>query len=170
MILKLKQWCEGIVIAIIITIIIEMLIPDSNKKYVKVVIGIYIMFVSLNPLLELLHYDINFENILGLDTVQTSTNVDTKIKDVYVLGIEEKIKEDIENLGYTVEIVQVLVDENYENISEISLKVDNNKSSNDIKIEEVSIGKKENIKNQYNDIVSFLETNYSVEGNKIIIY
>ena len=32
MILKLKQWCEGIVIAIIITIIIEMLIPDSNKK------------------------------------------------------------------------------------------------------------------------------------------
>ena len=119
---------------------------------------------------ELLHYDINFENILGLDTVQTSTNVDTKIKDVYVLGIEEKIKEDIENLGYTVEIVQVLVDENYENISEISLKVDNNKSSNDIKIEEVSIGKKENIKNQYNDIVSFLETNYSVEGNKIIIY
>lgn len=170
MILKLKQWCEGIVIAIIITIIIEMLIPDSNKKYVKVVIGIYIMFVSLNPLLELLHYDINFENILGLDTVQTSTNVDTKIKDVYVLGIEEKIKEDIENLGYTVEIVQVLVDENYENISEIYLKVDNNKSSNDIKIEEVSIGKKENIKNQYNDIVSFLETNYSVEGNKIIIY
>lgn len=170
MILKLKQWCEGIVIAIIITIIIEMLIPDSNKKYVKVVIGIYIMFVSLNPILELLHYDINFENILGIDAVQTSSNVDSKIKDVYVLGIEEKIKEDIENLGYAIENVEVLVDENYENISEISLKVGNSKNSNFIKIEKVSIGEKENIKNQYNDIVSFLETNYSVDESKIIIY
>lgn len=170
MILKLKQWCEGIVIAIIITIIIEMLIPDSNKKYVKVVIGIYIMFVSLNPILELLHYDINFENILGIDAVQTSSNVDSKIKDVYVLGIEEKIKEDIENLGYAIENVEVLVDENYENISEISLKVGNSKNSYFIKIEKVSIGEKENIKNQYNDIVSFLETNYSVDESKIIIY
>ena len=58
MILKLREWCEGIIIAIIISIIIEMLIPDNkSKKYVKVIIGIYIMFVSLNPLLKILNYD-----------------------------------------------------------------------------------------------------------------
>ena len=48
MILKIKSWCEGIIVAIIISIIIEMLVPDgNNKKYVKVVIGIYIIFVTL---------------------------------------------------------------------------------------------------------------------------
>ena len=70
MILKLKAWCEGIVIAIIISTIIEMIIPDNkSKKYVKVVIGIYIMFVCLNPILELFKYDLNFEDILDIETV-----------------------------------------------------------------------------------------------------
>ena len=59
MILKIRAWCEGIIIAIIISIIIEMILPDGkNKKYVKVVIGIYIMFVVLNPILEIINYDI----------------------------------------------------------------------------------------------------------------
>ena len=36
MILKIRAWCEGIIIAIIISIIIEMILPDGkNKKYVK---------------------------------------------------------------------------------------------------------------------------------------
>ena len=61
MILAIKNWCEGIIIAIIISIIVELLLPNgNNRKYVKVVSGIYIMFVILNPLLEMLKYDINF--------------------------------------------------------------------------------------------------------------
>lgn len=170
MILKLKQWCEGIVIAIIVTIIIEMLIPDnSSKKYVKVVIGVYIMFVSLNPILELLHYDINFEKIFDVDTVEASYSMDSKIKDVYVLGIEEKIKEDLEELGYKIKYVQVLVDSNYEEISKITLKISNSQNSNIIEIEKINIGQTENQKNKYGDIVSFLETNYGVEEEKIVI-
>ena len=61
MILKIKSWCEGIIVSIILCIIIESLIPEgNNKKYVKVIIGIYIMYVSLNPLLNLFNYDLNF--------------------------------------------------------------------------------------------------------------
>ena len=72
MILKLKSWCEGIIVSIILCIIIESLIPEgNNKKYVKVIIGIYIMYVSLNPLLNSLVLTVitsvsNSLNILSL--------------------------------------------------------------------------------------------------------
>lgn len=171
MILKLREWCEGIIIAIIISIIIEMLIPDNkSKKYVKVVIGIYIMFVSLNPILEVINYDFDFSNIFNYETIEaTSTNLDNNIKDVYVLGIEEKIKEDVEELGYNIENVKVEVDSNYEQIEKILLKIGSNSNSNIIKIEEINIGKEENKKQNYLDIVAMLIDNYSVEDDKIII-
>lgn len=170
MILKLKQWCEGIIISIIISVIIEMLIPDNkSKKYVKVVVGIYIMFVSLNPLLEILNYDYDFSKLFNLETVTTSTTFNKNIKDVYVLGIEEKIKEEIEELGYNLEYVQVEVDSGYEQIEKIYLKINSNLSGNIIKIEEINIGKKENKRDDYTDIISMLSTNYSVEEEKIFI-
>ena len=170
MILKLKAWCEGIVIAIIISTIIEMIIPDNkSKKYVKVVIGIYIMFVCLNPILELLKYDLNFENIFDIETVEASTSVDSKIKDVYVLGIEEKIKEDVESIGYILEDVQVFVDSNYEEINRINLKIKSKQSENIVEIEKINIGKQTDEKENYEDIVNLLVTNYLVSKDKIFI-
>jgi len=168
MIFKLKKWCEGIIIAIIISIIIEMLIPDTkSKKYVKVVIGIYIMFVSLNPILELLKYEINFEDFLNTNTIQTSSLNYDDIKDVYVLGIEEKIKEEIETLGYIVD-VEIFVDSGYEEINEVHLKIKGKENSNIIEIQKVIIGEDEN-KNKYEDIISLLKNNYLVEEEKIFI-
>ena len=53
-----REWCEGIIIAVIISIIIEAILPDgNNKKYVKVVVGIYIIFTILNPILGKLDID-----------------------------------------------------------------------------------------------------------------
>ena len=47
----IRQWCEGIVVAIVLSVIIELLVPEgNNKKYVKVVIGVYIVFVVINEL------------------------------------------------------------------------------------------------------------------------
>lgn len=171
MIFKLKQWCEGIIVAIIISVIIEMLIPDNkSKKYVKVIIGIYILFVSLTPLLEILNYDWNFNDLFNLDTVAVSSNIDNKIKDVYVLGIEEKIREDIKSLGYSLENLQVLVDSNYEKIEEISVKINGKLEGNIIKIENISVGKNDNKKDKYSDIVSLLVNEYLVEEEKIFIF
>lgn len=166
MIFKLKQWCEGIIIAIIISVIIEMLIPDNkSKKYVKVIIGIYIMFVSLNPILELLKYEIKFEDFLNISTVQTSSQNYDDIKDVYVLGIEEKIKEDIETLGYKVN-VEIVVDSKYEEITEIHLKINGKQNTNIIEIQKINIGESGN---QYDDIISLLKNNYLVQEEKIFI-
>lgn len=128
------------------------------------------MFVSLNPILEVINYDFDFSNIFNYETIEaTSTNLDNNIKDVYVLGIEEKIKEDVEELGYNIENVKVEVDSNYEQIEKILLKIGSNSNSNIIKIEEINIGKEENKKQNYLDIVAMLIDNYSVEDDKIII-
>ena len=40
----ITNWAEGIIVAVIIGTIIEMILPNGkSKKYIKVVIGIYIL-------------------------------------------------------------------------------------------------------------------------------
>ena len=124
MIIKIRQWCEGIIIAVIISIIIEMIIPEGkNKKYIKVIIGVYIMFVSLTPILELLDYDFNFNKNMNYNTIETSQSINNNIKDIYISGIEENLKNEIEELGYEVENIKIYTDINYENIEKIELKI-----------------------------------------------
>lgn len=161
MIIKIKQWCEGIIIAVVISIIIEMIIPDGkNKKYIKVIIGIYILFVSLSPVLEVLQYDFKFDEILKTNSiVEVSQNFDRNIKDVYISGIEDNLKSEIESLGYIVDKVNIYTDINYENIEKIELKIIEKDN-----IEKIIIG--ENNK-RYDDIESLIKENYFVDEEKI---
>lgn len=164
MIVKIRQWCEGIIIAVIISIIIEMIIPEGkNKKYIQVIIGVYIMFVSLSPLLEFLKYDFKIDDIFDFNTIEVSQNMDDSIKDVYILGIEENIKLELENLGYNIGFVKVYTDINYENIEKIELKVLRKIGQ----IEPIVIG--ENSKQEgYTDIIELIKTNYSVDSKAIV--
>jgi len=170
MILKIKLWCEGIIVAIIICIIIESLVPNSNnKKYVKVAIGIYIMFVSLNPILELLNYDFNLENLFNLEYEQTYSSIDSEIKDIYITGIEETIKDEIINLGYEVKYLKIFVDISYENIEKIELEV--KPQNNEIKIEKIELGNNISInQKEFQDIIEFLEKNYFIKKEQIIFF
>ena len=164
MIIKIRQWCEGIIIAVIISIIIEMIIPEGkNKKYIKVIIGVYIMFVSLTPILELLDYDFNFNKNMNYNTIETSQSINNNIKDIYISGIEENLKNEIEELGYEVENIKIYTDINYENIEKIELKIVGKKRD----IKQVIIGE-DNTKNNYEDIVEFINKNYFVVSKNII--
>lgn len=47
-----RSWCEELILSSFIISILEMLVPDGkNKKYIRVVTGVYMIFVILNPLL-----------------------------------------------------------------------------------------------------------------------
>ena len=49
----LSSWAEQIVLAVIIATIIELILPNSkNKKYIQMVIGIYIMFNIISPIIK----------------------------------------------------------------------------------------------------------------------
>ena len=169
----IRNWCEGIIIAIIISVIIELLVPEgNNKKYVKVVIGIYIIFVIINPLLNLMNYKIDFEYFENLkkfeeNSEEVSSNFNSDMKDVYIIGIEQTIKNEVEKMGYIVKTVEVTVDNKYENIELIEISVEK-KELNEIAINTVSIGNNESVKIYYEDIANFLIENYLVEESQII--
>ena len=183
----MKSWCEDIIIAIIISIIIELLIPDgNNKKYVKVVVGIFLIFVILNPVLEKVNFDFEIENVFKQEIVEISANLNKDIKEVYVDGIENTIKSQLEEKGYFVKNVKVIVDNNYENIEKIEveiLKNENNETLNqdknqrineiedmkEIKIEQITIGKNK-IEDEDNiELKNFISENYQVAINQIYI-
>ena len=44
----ISHWAETIIVAVIIGTIIEMILPSGNsKKYIKTVIGVYILFTII---------------------------------------------------------------------------------------------------------------------------
>lgn len=53
MIENISSWAEQIIVAVIIATLIEMILPNgNNKKYVKAVIGVYILFTIISPIFK----------------------------------------------------------------------------------------------------------------------
>jgi len=164
-----RSWCENIIVAVIICIIIEAILPEgSNKKYVKVVIGIYIIFTILNPILGKLDTDFKFENKFASKEIQTSSMNTEDVKLLYVNGIKETLKNNIQQeFGYIINNIEIVYDKNYENIENINLVI----SSNNInKIEKIQIGnntEKQVTRNDYSELIEYISKNYELDKNKI---
>ncbi len=167
-----RSWCEGIIVAVMISIIIETILPEGNhKKYVKVVIGIYVIFTILNPILGKLNTNIDFSKQLDLATIETSTDVSTEnIRDLYVGGIKETLKHKIEEeFGYQVNSITIAYDAKYENIEKITMSI---QDSNVAQVEKIEIGNQQEAqaqtKKDYPDIRNYIAENYEVDKTKII--
>ena len=66
MISLFSSWARGIVIAVVVSTIIEMILPNgSSKKYVKSVIGIYILFVIISPVAKKITGKVDVNEILS---------------------------------------------------------------------------------------------------------
>lgn len=62
----LSTWAEKIALSVIVISILEMLIPNNKmKKYIRVVMGIFILFNIISPLIE--EKDLINMNNLDLD-------------------------------------------------------------------------------------------------------
>ncbi len=71
----LRTWVLNIVTVIIFITFLEILLPNSNmKRYIKMIIGLLVMLVVLNPLLEVASGKINLEE----DIFKTSAMMDQK--------------------------------------------------------------------------------------------
>ena len=47
----INNWASGLIVAVIIATIIELILPENkNKKYVKMVSGIFILFTIISPI------------------------------------------------------------------------------------------------------------------------
>ena len=80
MISKINVWTQGILIATIIAIIIQLILPENkNKKYIKVIIGIYILFCIIHPVIgksvNLEDYDLENYNLVNYNYVGSGSSI-----------------------------------------------------------------------------------------------
>lgn len=171
----ISGWIQGIIIAVIIGTIIEMLLLDGNcKKYVKVVIGVYILFSIVSPVITKVTgnefrvsdiYDINSYIEASTKSTQdyAEINKENQIKQIYETNLKKDMKQKIEEKGYKVKSIflELANDEQYTlkkiNIS-LSLK-EQNTEENDVKIvNEIQISVADNNENQTDDVkISYKE-------------
>ena len=155
-----------------------MLLPEGNsKKYIKVVIGIYVLFTIVSPLVtKFTGKKIEVSDVLDLDKyvekAGKTTNIqniiqsdnDNNIKSIYIDGIKSDMKEKIKTKGYNTNSIDVDIsdDDNYKivsvilNITKIQDESENVTKENEIepvknvnKIE-INIGEEENSENKKN--------------------
>lgn len=134
----LSSWAQGIIVAVIIATLIEMILPNSSsKKYVKVVIGMYILFTIVSPIIKKLGgKDINL-NTIDIEKyeqqISKSDNTISRkfednntrsIKDIYVSNLKADISAKLKEKGYEIDTsdIQIKDDENY-TIEKITLKL-----------------------------------------------
>lgn len=118
-----KMWVSSIIIAVILSIIIELLNPEGkNKKYVKVVSGIYILYTIIKPFLG--YNSLSIENIVIENNI-IQTNSESVVAETYLRSLEEYIKSKIQELNYEVKEVNIFSDNNYTDIIEIEIKMKN---------------------------------------------
>ena len=86
----LSSWAGNITVSVIIATIIEMILPEGkNRKYIKTVIGVYILFIILSPIItKISGQEIDMQNIFeGYETTAieaSSLNTEESIKEIYL--------------------------------------------------------------------------------------
>lgn len=135
----ISNWAGGVIVAVIIGTIIEMILPDGNsKKYIKMVIGVYILFTIVSPVItKFTGNSVEVSDELDLDTYIEEAKENIKlhntleennqqnIMSMYVSGIKDDMKAKIESKGYKVNNIKLDIsnDETY-TINSIEVEVE----------------------------------------------
>ena len=123
MINKVSSWAQGIIIAVIIGTVIQMILPESkNKKYIQTIIGIYILFCIINPVIgSSINIDkYNLNQYMNINEIKENNNesYDENVKRIFEGKVKTSIKQEINSLGYDSDSIVIVCDEKY-NINSI---------------------------------------------------
>lgn len=196
MVSVINSWAQGIILAIIIATIIEIILPEgNNKKYVKTIIGIYILFVMISPFISTNKININSiiqETTTQVDEYNTedlTLETNQYIQETYISKIEQDLKDKVKNMSYNVVSLKLDIETNneekYGEIKSINLKIskienkEQNIENNTVqKIDNVEISiSKENVleeenmltDNELEELKEYLSNEYGVQRDKIHI-
>ena len=125
----ISSWASSIIVAVMIGTIIEMILPEGNsKKYIKVVIGIYVVFTIVTPVItKLTGENVEVSDILNLDQYIEEAEQNSKtqnaiqednqdnIRNIYLSSMKEDMKTKLEGRGYLVTdiVIEIADDESY---------------------------------------------------------
>lgn len=189
----LKIWVNQIIIAVIIAVVFELILPNGkNKKYIKMIINLYVLFAILNPIISKITNQ-NFSNLNEFDysqyfsnTTHASSTVDTNyiIESTYEKSLKEDIQKKLQSEGYKASSISINInkdknDEKYGSITKITIAIQDNKEkeNSNITIEDVTISSnstsssKEKIrKTDSNKIKKFIAEEYQINQEDIEVY
>ena len=128
MISWISSWAQGIIMAVIIGAIIEMILPEGNsKKYVKIVIGVYVLFTIISPVIsKITGKTIQVSDILELNKYIEETENNSKlyvtldednsnnIKDIYESSLRNDIKAKVVAKGYNAKNIKLEIEDDEE--------------------------------------------------------
>ena len=134
MISFISSWTQGIIVSVIIASIIEMIRPDGNsKKYVKVVIGVFILFSIVSPVInKFTKKEINISSIVDVEKYSdakqvSSTNLEVNtslnIKQMYETNLKVDIKNKIESKGFKVKDITINISDDEYKIEKIDIGI-----------------------------------------------
>lgn len=129
----ISSWAEQIVLAVIVATIIELILPkNKNKKYIQMVIGVYVLFNIISPIIK------NKEKIsveeYNIDKYETKSqyevdqsSMDERIEKIYLEELKNNAISKFEEAGFSVEkcVVDAELDTTKKNagIHEISIRI-----------------------------------------------
>lgn len=152
MISWISSWAQGIIMAVIIGAIIEMILPEGNsKKYVKIVIGVYVLFTIISPVIsKITGKTIQVSDILELNKYIEETENNSKlyvtldednsnnIKDIYESSLRNDIKAKIEAKGYNAKNIKLEIEDDGEyTLKKIDIEIYKNMEKNKRDIETI---------------------------------
>lgn len=109
----LSSWAEQVILAVIIATILELILPNSkNKKYVQMVIGVYVLFNIISPIIKnkekLVFSEIDLDKYITTSTKVEQSSMDARLEKIYLDELENNIKSKFKNAG--IEIIKCTID------------------------------------------------------------
>ncbi len=154
----LSSWAKGLGLSIVIVSILEMVLPNNKtKKYVRMVMGLYVIFTIVSPIIKnkdkLYIGNIDaYVNTVATSVSVNQTSMDNRIEELYIEELQKDITKKIEEKGYKVLKCKV------------NAKISNNE--NETKINLIKLNLEKNLENQENSKNN--EQDESIE-NKIVV-
>jgi stage III sporulation protein AF len=188
MVTYISSWARQIILAVIVGIILEMILSPKSKntKYIKTVIGIYVMYTIIVPVMNLINgEEIDFSNI-DYEKYFTNTDIymemeenikevaDNNFKESFELNLKQDIENKLNKKGFIVSSVKLQIElneksEEYGSIKEIKIGVSKKEKVNEeIVVNKVNIEEQEesNIlsEKEENNIKEFLRQEYGTDN------
>lgn len=192
MINAMSTWAKSIILAVIVSTIIQMILPEgNNKKYIKTVIGLYILFTIISPIISKISggnstIDVSkYENYFNVESTTTaSANViDKNLDNTYTSSIKADIKNRMKQKGYKVNSIDANIElkneESYGTINSLKIDLEREESNNNSNIQavnkiEIKISNNTNEVKQNNltsmekqEIKNYLSETYSIKKENI---
>lgn len=183
MINYLSNWAGELIVVVLVASIFEMMIPEGkNKKYVNSIIGLFVLFTIISPIIKDKVNFSDYENLLASSSNITTTvvNENKVLIDNYKSNLENDLSAKLIEKGYTLKyaefFIETINEENFGMIYGMDIIVEKNtdtETTNSI-VEKVdiSIGNSDTEEIKAEDCTAlkeYLSSEYQVDIEKVRI-